>query len=84
MCEELLRIRLYHYQERMPTMNEFASIVDRLKALKLSGMAEAASDIIKLPIQMRPSLEMALSKMLEWKSVVVMTVGLPGCSRRAN
>lgn len=46
-------------------MNEFASIVDRLKALKLSGMAEAVSDIIKLPIQMRPSLEMALSKMLE-------------------
>ena len=46
-------------------MNELASIVDRLKALKLSGMAEAVSDIIKLPIQMRPGLEMALSKMLE-------------------
>ena len=46
-------------------MNELASIVDRLKALKLSGMAEAISDIIKLPVQMRPSLEMALSKMLE-------------------
>lgn len=46
-------------------MNELASIVERLKALKLSGMAEAISDIIKLPMQMRPSLEMALSKMLE-------------------
>ncbi|WP_071144985.1 IS21-like element helper ATPase IstB [Bacteroides ihuae] len=46
-------------------MNELASIVERLKALKLSGMAEAVSDIIKLPVQMRPSLEMALSKMLE-------------------
>lgn len=46
-------------------MNELASIVDRLKALKLSGMAEAVSDIIRLPVQMRPSLEMALSKMLE-------------------
>jgi DNA replication protein DnaC len=46
-------------------MNELTSIVDRLKALKLSGMAEAVSDLIKLPVQMRPSLEMALSKMLE-------------------
>lgn len=46
-------------------MNELASIVERLKALKLSGMAEAISDIIKLPVQIRPSLEMTLSKMLE-------------------
>lgn len=46
-------------------MNELTSIVDRLKALKLSGMAEVVSDLIKLPVQMRPSLEMALSKMLE-------------------
>jgi DNA replication protein DnaC len=46
-------------------VNELTSIVDRLKALKLSGMAEAVSDLIKLPVQMRPSLEMALSKMLE-------------------
>lgn len=46
-------------------MNKLASIADRLKALKLNGMAEAFSDIIKLPVQMRPSLEMALSKMLE-------------------
>lgn len=46
-------------------MNELTSIVDRLKDLNLSGMAEAVSDLIKLPVQMRPSLEMALSKMVE-------------------
>lgn len=46
-------------------MNELTSIVDRLKDLKLSGMAEAVSDLIKLPVQMRPGLEMALSKMVE-------------------
>lgn len=46
-------------------MNELTSIVERLKALKLIGMAEAVSDIIKLPVQMRPGLEMALSKMIE-------------------
>lgn len=46
-------------------MNELTTIVDRLKALKLNGMAEAVNDLIKLPVQMRPSLEMALSKMLE-------------------
>lgn len=46
-------------------MNELTSIVERLKTLKLTGMAEAVSDIIKLPVQMWPSLEMALSKMIE-------------------
>ena len=46
-------------------MNELTTIANRLKALKLNGMAEAVGDIMKLSIQMRLSLEMALSKMLE-------------------
>lgn len=35
---------------KRPTMNELVLVVERLKALKLSGMAEAVSDIIKLPV----------------------------------
>lgn len=46
-------------------MNELATIINRLKALNLNGMAEAVGDMMKLSVQMRPSLEMALSKMLE-------------------
>ncbi len=46
-------------------MNEYSSVIDRLKALKLNGMAEALGDIMKLPVQMRPGLEMSLSKMLD-------------------
>lgn len=63
--EDPLHAQPYHYRERRQTMNELASIVERLKALRLSGMAEAISDIIKLPVRMRPSLKMALSKMPE-------------------
>jgi DNA replication protein DnaC len=46
-------------------MNELATIANRLKFLKLNGMAEAVSDLMRLSLQMRPSLEMALSKMVE-------------------
>lgn len=46
-------------------MDKFTAIVDRLKALNLNGMAEMVGDIMKLSVQMRPSLEMALSRMLE-------------------
>lgn len=46
-------------------MNEHSTVIDRLKALKLNGMAEALGDMMKLPVQMRPGLEMALSKMLD-------------------
>lgn len=40
-------------------------ILARLRNLRLPGMAEAVSDMLKLPIQMRPSLENAVSKMIE-------------------
>lgn len=40
-------------------------LTDRLKSLGLNGMAEVASDMLKLPLQMRPSLENAINKMIE-------------------
>lgn len=40
-------------------------IVEQLKGLKLHGMAEAVDDILKLHIQMRPSLELSIEKMIE-------------------
>lgn len=40
-------------------------LTDRLRSLGLIGMAEAASDMLKLPLQMRPSLECAIYKMVE-------------------
>lgn len=44
---------------------ENKDIVDRLRLLGLYGMAEAAYDMLKLPVQMRPSLESAVCKMIE-------------------
>lgn len=46
-------------------MNELKIITEGLKSLRLNGMAEAVNDILKLPIQMRPNLELALSKIIE-------------------
>lgn len=40
-------------------------LIDRLRSLKLNGMAEAVSDMLALPAHMRPSLESAVSKMVE-------------------
>lgn len=40
-------------------------LTDRLRSLGLYGMAEAAGDMLKLPLQMRPSLESAINKMVE-------------------
>lgn len=40
-------------------------LTDRLKSLGLYGMAEAVEDMLKLPLQMRPSLETAINKMIE-------------------
>lgn len=40
-------------------------LTDRLRSLGLYGMAEAAGDMLKLPLQMRPGLESAINKMIE-------------------
>lgn len=40
-------------------------IIMQLKSLKLPGMAEAAGDLLKLPTHMRPSLELALARLIE-------------------
>lgn len=45
-------------------MSEYA-IIDRLRSLSLNGMAQALEDIMKLPMQMRPSLDNAVSKMVD-------------------
>ncbi len=39
--------------------------ITQLERLKLYGMAETFGDLVKLPVQMRPSLEIAMEKMLE-------------------
>lgn len=44
------------------TLNE---TVDILKGLKLNGMAESYNEMMNLPINMRPSLEQAMSRMIE-------------------
>lgn len=46
-------------------MDKITALTDRLKSLKLQGMAEAFGDIMKLPIQRRPSIEGAVSKMVD-------------------
>ena len=45
-------------------------IIEQLRTLKLHGMAEAFGDIEKLPLQTRPSLEMAVAKMIEAENLV--------------
>lgn len=40
-------------------------IVTMLKNLKLTGMAEAFSDLMNMPLQIRPSLDVCVSKMIE-------------------
>ena len=37
----------------------------QLEKLKQYGMAEAAGDLLALPVQMRPSLETVLTKLIE-------------------
>lgn len=44
---------------------DFNLIADQLRLLKLEGMALAFEGLIALPIQSRPSLEIAVSKMIE-------------------
>ena len=44
------------------TLNE---TVDMLKSLKLNGMAESYNEMMNLPINMRPSLEQAMARMIE-------------------
>lgn len=44
---------------------ESNAIIMQLKSLKLPGMAEAAGDLLKLPTHMRPSLELALARLIE-------------------
>ena len=44
------------------TLNE---TLDILKGLKLNGMAESYNEMMNLPINMRPSLEQAMSRMIE-------------------
>ena len=46
-------------------MNDSLILMEQLKSLKLHGMAEAFNAIIRQPVQMRPSLETAISKMIE-------------------
>ena len=38
---------------------------EMLRALKLDGMAESYSDMMNLPVQKRPTLEIAVSRMIE-------------------
>lgn len=45
-------------------MSEYA-IIDRLKNLSLYGMAQALGDIFRQPSQMRPSIENAVSNMID-------------------
>ena len=40
-------------------------IISMLKELKLMGMAESFSELMNLPIQMRPSLDVCVAKMIE-------------------
>lgn len=40
-------------------------IVTQFEKLKLYGMAEAASDLLLTPVQMRPSMETVLTKLVE-------------------
>ena len=40
-------------------------IITQFEKLKLHGMAEAAREILMMPIQMRPCLELAFEKILE-------------------
>lgn len=40
-------------------------LIEMLRALKLDGMAESFSDMMKLPVQKHPSLEIAVSRMIE-------------------
>lgn len=47
---------------------EFDVIIQRFKAIGLHGMAEAVSDLLRLPVQMRPSIETAVCKMVESES----------------
>lgn len=50
-------------ERRMTMENDL--ILTRLRNLRLPGMAEALIDLLKLPVQMRPSLEKAVSKMID-------------------
>ena len=40
-------------------------IVTQFEKLKLYGMAEAAGDLLLTPVQMRPSMETVLTKLVE-------------------
>ena len=40
-------------------------LTEQLRSLKLQGMAEAVGDMLLLPSHLRPSLEAAVSKMIE-------------------
>lgn len=46
-------------------MTDPSMLTERLKRLSLDGMAEALGDMLALPVQLRPSLESAISKMIE-------------------
>lgn len=46
-------------------MTDPSLIKERLALLSLHGMAEAIGDLLALPVQMRPSLENAVSKMID-------------------
>lgn len=50
------------------TLNE---TVDMLKSLKLNGMAESYNEMMNLPINMRPSLEQAMDRMIEAENAIV-------------
>lgn len=46
-------------------MTDPTLLTERLRLLSLEGMAEALGDVLALPIQMRPSLEQAVSRMID-------------------
>lgn len=46
-------------------MDKIIALKESLKRLKLHGMAEAFGDIMKLPVHRRPSIETAVSKMID-------------------
>lgn len=46
-------------------MTDPTMLTERLRLLSLDGMAEALGDVLALPIQMRPSLEQVVSKMID-------------------
>lgn len=46
-------------------MTDPTMLTERLRLLSLDGMAEALGDVLALPIQMRPSLEHVVSKMID-------------------